>query len=181
MKSVIFCIIFSVFSITALAEETIVKPQVAEGTINSVIIVYGAADPSAILPVFEDFQKNNPSITIDYTEFSTVELYNYFLNEPDKRPDLLLSPAMDLQIKLVNDGYALAYKSEHTDGIPSWAQWRNEVFGFTYEPVVIVLNKSILQGDEVPQSRTQLVNFIRKKSLKHCRQSKSHLLKRLVA
>lgn len=164
MKLAILCMVFSVLSFTVFAEETVVQAPTSMDSINSVITVYGAADPSAILPVFEDFHKNYPSITIDYTEFSTVELYNYFLNEPDKRPDLLLSPAMDLQIKLVNDGYALAYKSAHTQGIPSWAQWRNEVFGFTYEPVVIVLNKSILQGDEVPQSRTQLVNFIRKKS-----------------
>lgn len=164
MKFVTLCIIFSVFSTTAFAQETIVQTQAATNSQKSIITVYGAADPSAILPVFEDFQKKYPSISIDYTEFSTVELYNYFLNKPAKRPDLLLSPAMDLQIKLVNDGYALAYKSEHTEGIPRWAQWRNEVFGFTYEPVVIVLNKSILQGDEAPQSRTQLVNFIRKKS-----------------
>jgi ABC-type Fe3+ transport system substrate-binding protein len=51
--------------------------------------------------------------------------------------------ALDLQIKLVNDGYAAAYKSTETDALPAWANWRNEAFGFTYEPAVMIFNKAL--------------------------------------
>ena len=139
------------------------EAPVSDSVVNSQLIIYGAADHPAIAPIFRAFQQLHPTVTIHYTEFSTRALYKYFLDHPDKRPDLLLSPAMDLQIKLVNDGYAQKYHSSQTEAIPEWAKWRDEVFGFTFEPIVIAINKSALNGAELPQSRMQLIDFIRAK------------------
>lgn len=164
MKFAFLCAILFAFSLSAAADEKSQQTRSTDAPVKTLIKVYGAANPTEILPVFEAFDQLYPGVSVEYTEFSTVELYRYFLEHPTQRPDLLLSPAMDLQIKLVNDGHALAYKSPHTASLPSWAQWRNEIFGFTYEPIVIVLNKAILDVDTPPLSRTQLVNFIRKKS-----------------
>ena len=50
---------------------------------------------------------------------------------------------MDLQIKLVNDGYAQAYASPEKPNLPPWAIWKNEAYGITAEPVVIVYNKRL--------------------------------------
>ena len=139
------------------------EAPVSDSVMKTELTIYGSADHPAILPVFLAFQQKHPTVTIRYTEFSTRGLYHYFLNHPDKRPDLVLSPAMDLQIKLVNDGYAQRYHSSQTENIPDWARWRDEVFGFTFEPIVIAMNKTILDGAELPQSRTQLIDLIRMK------------------
>lgn len=164
-KLLVYLLLF-MCSPLAVSDVNVFTAAPLEEPIKAKIKVYGAANPSAISPLFTAFEQLFPWLSVEYTEFSTIELYNYFLDHPDKRPDLMLSPAMGLQIKLVNDGYALSFQSDATEGLPKWAKWRDQVFGFTYEPVVIALNNSVLNGEQPPQSRTQLVNFIRKNSAK---------------
>ncbi len=63
---------------------------------------------------------------------------------------------MDLQVKLANDGYVRQYQSPQTAALPRWSQWRNEVFGFSFEPAVIVYNKNVLDAGQVPATRDEL-------------------------
>ncbi|MBR9869351.1 MAG: ABC transporter substrate-binding protein [Oceanospirillales bacterium] len=130
---------------------------------QSQLKIYGAADYPAIAPVLEQFQKKYPRISIHYTEFNTRVLYQRFLEEQPNSVDLVLSSAMDLQIKLVNDGYAQPHQSLETERLPRWANWRNEIFGFTYEPAVIAINSDLLKGESPPRSRSELLSFIRRK------------------
>ncbi|WP_372741692.1 ABC transporter substrate-binding protein [Neptunomonas sp.] len=125
--------------------------------------IYGAADYPAIAPLMAQFQKRNPRVSIDYTEFNTRVLYLRFLEEQPSSVDLVLSSAMDLQIKLINDGYAQPHQSMETDALPRWANWRNEIFGFTYEPAVIAINRDFLEGESLPRSRSELLSLIRRK------------------
>jgi iron(III) transport system substrate-binding protein len=75
--------------------------------------------------------------------------------------DLLLSSAMDLQVRLVNDGLAAPHSSDNAALLPKWARWRDEALGFTFEPVVMVYNREALAGRPVPQSRPQLLEALR--------------------
>ena len=63
---------------------------------------------------------------------------------------------MDLQVKLVNDGYAERYVSPEAAALPSWAVWRNEAYGITAEPVVIAYNRTLLPEERVPRSHADL-------------------------
>jgi iron(III) transport system substrate-binding protein len=134
---------------------------------GAVLSVYGAINHQAITPLFKAYQDRYPEVTIHYAEANTRYLYEQFLSRPNSRPDVMLSPAMDLQFKLANDGYALAYDSPELSNVPKDSHWRNELFGFTYEPIVTAINTDILAGEALPQSREQLLNLIR---------SKNHLL-----
>ncbi|MBR9884692.1 MAG: ABC transporter substrate-binding protein, partial [Oceanospirillales bacterium] len=121
------------------------------------LIIYGAADYPAISPLLMAFHHKYPNIDIEYTEGNTLKLYQKFLAVQPNGPDVMLSSAMDLQFKLVNDGYARAYLSSETERLPHWANWRNEIFGFTYEPAVIVVNKTLLESTDIPRSRSELL------------------------
>lgn len=134
---------------------------------GEVLTVYGAVNHRVISPLFQAYQETYPNVAIHYTESNTRDLYEQFLSEPNTRPDVMLSPAMDLQFKLANDGYALAYDSPELSHVPKDSHWRSELFGFTYEPIVTAINTDILAGEALPQSREQLLNLIR---------SKNHLL-----
>lgn len=130
---------------------------------HRILKVYGAADFSAIEPILKNFTMARDNLSILYKEFSTRELYKK-VTETGDWPDVLLSPAMDLQVKLVNDGHALAFETEMSNKLPKWARWRNELYGFTYEPVAIAINQRILgSGGDVPKDRTALLNLIRAK------------------
>ena len=63
-------------------------------------------------------------------------------------------------MKLVNDGWTQAHVSPETLLIPAWANWRDEAYGFTLEPAVIVHALQGLGPEEVPRSRPELLRLL---------------------
>jgi ABC-type Fe3+ transport system substrate-binding protein len=125
------------------------------------LLIHGTADVSAMGPVIKGFQNEFPDVEIHYRLFETVPLYQDAINPSDEKSiaDLLVSSAMDLQVKLANDGYVQpAFIA--AQGLPDWANWRDEIFGFTLEPAVIVYNKDFLQPDEIPKSHQDLIRLL---------------------
>ncbi|WLQ11646.1 ABC transporter substrate-binding protein [Hahella aquimaris] len=134
----------------------------------SVLNIHAVLDYVVMNPIIKAFQQRYPNVEIRLIEFETADLFQHTVEgsthttEPPDAivGDLLISSAMDLQVKLVNDGYAQRYESPYTRRIPDWAKWRNEAFGFTFEPVVTVVNTKLLPGAP-PQDRQQLLELIR--------------------
>jgi ABC-type Fe3+ transport system substrate-binding protein len=125
------------------------------------LLIHGTADVVAMGPVFEGFQKEHPKIEIDYRLYETVPLYQQAVAAANEKPaaDLLISSAMDLQVKLANDGH-VQQALIATRGLPDWAIWRNEIFGFTLEPAVIIYNKDFFDRAEIPRSHEDLVRLL---------------------
>ncbi len=138
-------------------------PEAETGQLN----IFSSTDLEAIRPLIRDFQKLHPGVAIDYIDLFTADLYDVIRrNAPveGRHPDLVISSAMDMQTKLVNDGFAKRHVSPETEMLPPWANWRNEAFGFTFEPAVIVYNSSVLEPEDVPQTRFELVRLLREKA-----------------
>jgi ABC-type Fe3+ transport system substrate-binding protein len=127
--------------------------------------IHGTADTPAIGPVIAQFQVANPNVEIDYQLFETVPLYQRAASVPSPAPlpDVLISSATNLQIKLGNDG-RLRHTAVDTGDLPDWASWRGEVFAFTREPAVIVYNRRTLRPDEIPHSHQDLVQLLERSS-----------------
>lgn len=136
----------------------------AIGDESSLLQLYAAADFPVFEPVLAEFQKRHPDVAIRYSEFNTRVLYETYLEGLPRSPDLMLSSAMDLQVKLVNDGHARTHRSDETQALPMWANWRNEIFGFTYEPVVIAINNEFFSENQQPATRSELLDLIRQES-----------------
>src|SRR3954447_15831983 len=78
------------------------------------VVVYSSTDAASAGPLLKDFQAAYPGITVEYNDLNSTELYNRFISEAASNTrggDLLWSSAMDLQVKLVQDGYGQAYVS----------------------------------------------------------------------
>jgi iron(III) transport system substrate-binding protein len=134
---------------------------VVEHAYEADLVIYSATDTSAIKPVIDAFL-NESSINIYYQEFQTSELYNTLRHLPDAAmPDVVISSAADLQVKLVNDGYAQRFEDPVIDRLPDWARWRNEAFGFTFEPVVMAYNRAAFRNRELPKTHEELALAIR--------------------
>lgn len=134
------------------------------GPAERTLVIRSATDLFAIEPLIAGFQRRHPWIGIRYEEHNTNELYESMQDACAGHrpvPDLVISSAVDQQVKLVNDGCALAVASPLTDALPDWARWRREIFGLTFEPVVIVYNRQALPADSVPQTRFDLVDLLR--------------------
>jgi iron(III) transport system substrate-binding protein len=66
-----------------------------------------------------------------------------------------------LQVRLVNDGFAAPHRSANAAMVPGWARWRDEALGFTFEPVVMVFNRKVMEGRRIPMSRPELLAAVR--------------------
>lgn len=131
------------------------------------VVVYSSTDTVAANPLIKDFQALYPGISVEYNDMNTTEIYNRFISERAAgggSADVLWSSSMDLQIKLVSDGHALAYASPEVASMPPWSIWKNEAFGTTYEPIAIVYNKRLVTGDDIPQTRADMLRLFAQKA-----------------
>lgn len=127
------------------------------------ISIYSTTDAREVAELLRDFRSLYPEIRVDYADVNSTELYSRFIAEvaaQEGTADLLWSLAMDLQIKLVNDGYAQAYASPEKPNLPEWAIWKNEAYGITAEPVVFVYNKRLMPAADVPHTRAELERLL---------------------
>ena len=90
---------------------------------EGVVVIYAATDERAWHAVAARFTRLYPGVRVEYHDMNSVELYRRFLAEQKEgsRADVLWSSAMDLQVKLVNDGHAQPHRSAETAALPSWA------------------------------------------------------------
>ncbi|NLQ16927.1 ABC transporter substrate-binding protein [Marinomonas sp. M1K-6] len=126
-----------------------------------VLVINSAMDLSSLEPMLKAFVALHPDIRVSYRDVNTLELY-YVTIEEQKNPisSLVISSAMDLHLKLVNDGYAQTYHSTLTDQLPDNFTWRNQLFAFSVEPIVMLVNKAAFPGD-LPDDRQSLLQTIR--------------------
>jgi iron(III) transport system substrate-binding protein len=137
--------------------------RVAEANKEGLLTIYSTTDAREVAQLLQDFRSLFPQIRVEYADINSTELYSRFIAEvaaKEGTADLLWSSAMDLQIKLVNDGYAQAYASPEKPNLPPWAIWKNEAYGITAEPVVMVYNKRLVPPDEVPRTRADLERLL---------------------
>lgn len=132
-----------------------------DGSSAQTLNILGVTDTPLFAHFIAAYQAQRSDVTVVYEETDSLPLFRRYLDgELETPPDLLISSASDLQLKLANDGYALAYDSPHLGALPEWAHWRNEVFGFTFEPAVIIYNRDLIDDDEVPRTHLTLAELI---------------------
>ena len=143
----------------AASYEAIIRAAEGEGK----LVIYSTTDAAVAKPLVADFQAMYPKIDVDYEDLSSTELHHRFIAETQLGPDsadVLWSSAMDQQSSLVSNGYAAAYDSPESAGLPAWAKWKGQAYATTFEPVVIAYNKSLLRAADVPRTHADLVRLL---------------------
>lgn len=133
---------------------------------SRVLTIAGPTDTPVVAPLIQGFQSHRPDVSVVYREMGSRELYEAAIEGRLQDVDVLMSSASDLQIRLANDGYAQSYTSPYAARLPSWAIWRHEVYGFTFEPAVIVYNPKRFAEAAVPRSRQDLLRLLEQDPLR---------------
>ena len=152
-----FAVIALLFTVSANAQEWEDR-RVFGGSQNAKTLrILSSTDTSFFARVIQSYQAINPDVSIEYLVTGTAALDQVFRASPEQF-DIVVSSAMDLQLKLVNDGFGAK-----VDNIthPSWAQWRQSLFAFTIEPAAIVINKAAFKGRNIPKTRQDLIQELR--------------------
>ncbi len=161
LAAAILCLSF--IARAAVAQDA-VKIFPAPATERQVLRLDTATDLVAFEPLIRDFQRIAPDVTIHYREFVTNELFEAVRRQcvaGNAMADLIVTSSVDHLVVLANEGCAMAHRSPETLSIPSWMRWRDEVFGFTFEPAVIVYNRAGVKPEEVPRTRLDLIELMR--------------------
>lgn len=127
---------------------------------RSELKIISTTDLVHIEPLIRAFQQTRPDLTIRYTVASSAELYKAIADEAAPF-DLAISSAMDLQMKLANDGLVLSHNSPQVQSLPGWARWRDKIFAFTQEPSVLIASRKGLAGLNLPENRQELISLLR--------------------
>jgi len=111
-------------------------------------------------PVLDAFRRRWPDIAVRLDDMNSTlmaDRVQALADSGQKGPDLVWSTAMDVQVKLINDGYAQIYRSPHRAAMPNGSVWRDQGFGLTAEPIVFAYNRKRLPEEIVPRSHAQLL------------------------
>ncbi|WP_235207478.1 MULTISPECIES: ABC transporter substrate-binding protein [Halomonas] len=100
------------------------------------LVVEAALDREVVTPLLDAFRDAHPEIALDFRDRSTLEVDD-LVESADPPPDVVISSAMPWQMARVNEGRARRLDSAEVRHWPDWAKWRDEVFGFTFEPIVM--------------------------------------------
>ena len=108
------------------------------GVGSDVVTVLGTNEFEAIKPQLDDFVQVYPNAQINYLMASSADIAGAIGTDAIRGVDAVLSSALDLQVKSVNDGAARAIR---IPSAPS-AQWRDRLFQISLEPIVTLYNKA---------------------------------------
>lgn len=140
--------------------ETTLYPPVGAG--DRELVIYSTLDSRLALPLISAFQIENPGVAIRYEDMLASEIAARVIDETDAgqpSADILFSSAMDLQLKLANDGYGQVVSVAEARDWPAWAKWQDTAFALTFEPAVLVYHIPSFP-DGPPQSRLELLQWL---------------------
>lgn len=147
------------FGLTAQAGAYEIEEQRVVGDGAREISVLSTTDLAAIDAVLHDFADAHPDMRVRYDQAASIEVFRA-IHDEGAAYDLVMSSAMDLQMKLANDGFAASVLPD-AEGLPSWARWRDQLFGVALEPVVTLASRRGLGDLPVPRTRRDLIAMMR--------------------
>ncbi|MBY9063656.1 ABC transporter substrate-binding protein [Sphingomonas yunnanensis] len=169
MRVVLFILYLSALAAPAAAQRPAGYPRsydalIAEARVERGVRVYGNADAASMEAVIAAFRQRYPGVMVAYHDLESREIFRRVVTERRAgaaRADLIWSSAMDLQVKLINDGYGQAYQSPEKPALPAAAVWKNIGYGVTAEPVALVYNRRQVARADVPRTHEALERFLR--------------------
>jgi iron(III) transport system substrate-binding protein len=137
---------------------------IAAAKVEGKVVVYSVLSNAAAAPLVKDFRALYPEIEVEYDgEKGSTEMADRFAGEiagGKDSADVVWSSAMDLQMRFVQQGYASTYRSPEASHLPLWANYRDQAFGTTFEPIAFVYNKELVQGAEIPHDHAGFARLI---------------------
>ncbi len=127
------------------------------------LVIYSSLDEELARPLVMAFQRRRPDLAVRYENLLTGELHDRIVTESAAgagTADFAFSSAMDLQVKLANDGFARVVVTPDTAGWPDWANWRDTAYALTFEPAVFAYRKPSFRDRPPPSTRAELLRWM---------------------
>lgn len=128
------------------------------------LILRTTTDMEILAPTVARFLATRPDLALDYEQWGSNDLFALTAAEcraGTPKADLVISSGVHQMVRLVNDGCAAPWRSDATAALSPALSWRDELFGVSSEPAVMVYNRDLVPPEEVPLSRFDLLDLLR--------------------
>ncbi|MEP3048125.1 MAG: ABC transporter substrate-binding protein [Roseibium sp.] len=163
LRSAAVLVLLSLVPVRAAIAQEMVEwfgPQDATET----LVLRSTTDISVFGPVVDAFIRARPGLKIRFEQWGSNDLYELTRSEcrdETTGADVVISSGVHQMVQLVNEACAVTYSSRFTESLPDALRWRNELWGITREPAVIVYNRDLVPQGEIPQTRFDLLDLLR--------------------
>ncbi|MBE3640399.1 ABC transporter substrate-binding protein, partial [Mangrovicoccus algicola] len=127
------------------------------------MVLRSTTDAAVIRPVLEAFLAGRPDLSLRYEQWGSNALDA--LSRADcaagRGADAVWSSAVQHMVGLVNRACARSHRSAATAALPADLRWRDQLWGLTREPAVIIYNRDLVPAAEVPADRFDLLDLMR--------------------
>ncbi|MHA6264676.1 ABC transporter substrate-binding protein [Arenibacterium sp. CAU 1754] len=133
-------------------------------TADTRLLVRSTTDIAVFGPVMDAYLRTRPDLAIDYEQWGSNALYDISLQDCRAGrfgADVVISSGVHQMVHLVNNACAAAHRSNLTADLPQALRWRDELWGITREPAVMVYNRDLVPRIEVPRTRFDLLDLLR--------------------
>ncbi|MCV2447233.1 ABC transporter substrate-binding protein [Paracoccus sp. DMF] len=152
-----------ILALTGIARAEAVLFPAPSGQAAGELTIYSSLDDDLARPLVEAFQQRRPDLALRYENLLTGALHDRIVAETEAgtgTADFAFSSAMDLQVKLANDGFARPVVTPDTPGWPDWANWRDTAYALTFEPAVFAYHKPSFRDHPPPATRAELLEWM---------------------
>ncbi len=150
------------------AQEATSTYAAPDAVLATQLLVRSTTDTEIFAPLLNAFVAAYPSIALTYEHWGSNALYAATRRDCDRDggnrpPDAVISSGVHQIVDLVNRACARPYSSGRTLALPETRRWRDEVWGITAEAAVTIYNKDLVPAAEVPRTRFDLLDLLRRK------------------
>ncbi len=156
------CLILLAGMMARAAMAEVVNFAALDGSMAQPLVIYSTLDNRLAAPLISTFQRSQRSVSVRYEDLLAGEIAARVRAETlagQATADFVFSSAMDMQVKLANDGFAQAVAVPAAANWPVWANWQDTAFALTFEPAVLVYYRPSFP-DGPPQSRLELIEWL---------------------
>ncbi|MFD1342709.1 ABC transporter substrate-binding protein [Litorisediminicola beolgyonensis] len=128
------------------------------------MVLRSTTDIAIFAPVLEAWLETRPATAVRYEQWGSNALFDRSrteCHEGDFEADMVISSGVHQMVMLVNEACAQPYTSDLTLALPERLNWRDELWGITREPAVMVYDRSSVPPEEVPVTRFDLLDLLR--------------------
>lgn len=150
----IVCLMAWLFASATMALELEGEFEVGRGIEE--IQVLGTSDFARLQPVLAGFVALYPEFRVRYLQASSRSIDQAVREGLDSEIDLVMSSAVDLQVKLVNDGFARSLDLSRVRA----THWRSQLVQIAVEPIVTLYHASVQSSLATVKTRPALAQLI---------------------
>lgn len=146
----------------AAAQEAVARFGPAEA--DTEILLRTTTDIAIFGPTVAAFTAASPGVAVVFEQWGSNDLYELTARDcaaGGPRADVVISSGVQQMVRLVNDGCAASWRSAETARVPEELRWRDQIWGISREPAVIVYNRRLLPAGAVPRTRFDLLDLMR--------------------